>query len=120
MSPRLKSTAPHAARSALAPHRLAGAKPVACCRPTSTTGSPASTTARISASDEGALFRAISGAPANHEGGSHPAVADSSLVDTVLRIFDDIEENLQTSLDIEKKAEANRGTRSQSRQRRGV
>merc|ERR1712100_351668 len=40
--------------------------------------------------------------------GSHPTVADSSLVDTVLRIFDDIEENLQTSLDIEKKAEANR------------
>jgi hypothetical protein len=39
---------------------------------------------------------------------THPTVADSSLVDTVLRIFDDIEENLQTSLDIEKKAEANR------------
>jgi hypothetical protein len=42
------------------------------------------------------------------ERAQHPAVADSSLVDTVLRIFDDIEENLQTSLDIEKKAEANR------------
>mmetsp|Transcript_7014 Transcript_7014/g.20540 ORF Transcript_7014/g.20540 Transcript_7014/m.20540 type:complete len:235 (+) Transcript_7014:640-1344(+) len=74
-TPTLTVESPHAARSALAPHRLAGAKPVACCRPTSTTGSPASTTARISASDEGALFRAISGAPANHEGGSHPAVA---------------------------------------------
>jgi len=37
-----------------------------------------------------------------------PTVADSHMVDTILRIFDDIEENLETSLAIERKAEANR------------
>jgi len=34
-----------------------------------------------------------------------PVVANSGMVDTVLRIFDDIEENLETSLAIEREAE---------------
>ena len=32
-------------------------------------------------------------------------VADSGMLDTLMRIFDDIEENLETSLSIEREAE---------------
>jgi hypothetical protein len=38
-----------------------------------------------------------------------PTVANSDMVDTILRIFDDIEENLETSLAIEREAERQRG-----------